>query len=88
MHSFVVRLLSSFFQLLLDATEILEGVSASAQASFQPKSVVLYPDQLNITKYGFALSRGDRYDALRICIGSDLCQKVASLKLFMVRDDS
>ena len=28
--------------------------------------------------------RGDRYDALRICIGQDIIQKLADLKLFMV----
>jgi ubiquitin-activating enzyme E1-like protein 2 len=30
------------------------------------------------------LPRGDRYDALRICIGQDMIQKLADLKLFMV----
>ena len=28
--------------------------------------------------------RGDRYDGLRICIGDELVQKLANLKLFMV----
>ena len=28
--------------------------------------------------------RGDRYDALRICIGQDMIQRLADLKLFMV----
>ena len=31
-----------------------------------------------------ALSRQNRYDALRMCIGEELCQKLADLKLFMV----
>jgi ubiquitin-activating enzyme E1-like protein 2 len=30
------------------------------------------------------LPRGDRYDALRICIGQDMIQRLADLKLFMV----
>lgn len=34
------------------------------------------------------LVRGDRYDALRICIGQDMIQKLADLKLFMVSKNS
>ncbi|KAI0237342.1 Ubiquitin-like modifier-activating enzyme 6 [Lamellibrachia satsuma] len=30
------------------------------------------------------LPRGTRYDALRICIGEKLCQRLASLRLFMI----
>ena len=32
----------------------------------------------------FAVCRGTRYDALRICIGEKLCQRLAGLRLFMV----
>ena len=31
-----------------------------------------------------ALIRGDRYDAVRICLGEGLLQKMADCKLFMV----
>jgi hypothetical protein len=30
------------------------------------------------------LSRETRYDALRVCIGEELCQSLANLRLFMV----
>lgn len=30
------------------------------------------------------MPKGDRYDALRICLGDNLCNKIASQKLFMV----
>ena len=29
-------------------------------------------------------SRMNRYDALRICLGNDMCQELAKLRLFMV----
>lgn len=32
----------------------------------------------------FIYKRGDRYDSLRVCVGEDLCRKLAALKLFMV----
>lgn len=28
--------------------------------------------------------RGDRYDGVRVCLGDELLEKLASLKLFMV----
>ena len=34
--------------------------------------------------FSLLMIRGDRYDALRICIGQDMIQKLADLKLFMV----
>lgn len=30
------------------------------------------------------LSRGDRYDALRACIGDTLCRKLQNLNIFLV----
>ena len=38
-----------------------------------------------VTVCYFYLCRGDRYDALRLCVGEDTVQRLARLKLFMVK---
>eukprot|EP00041_Stephanoeca_diplocostata_P036480 m.1334633 g.1334633 ORF g.1334633 m.1334633 type:complete len:1101 (-) comp24875_c1_seq8:1780-5082(-) len=71
------------------AQEALKGLTGK----FTPLNQVLCIDMMEVApvtppdaeafRSSFA-HKGDRYDALRTCIGDDLCQKIADTKLFMV----
>uniref|UniRef100_A0A8C3LZC5 Ubiquitin-like modifier-activating enzyme 6 n=1 Tax=Chrysolophus pictus TaxID=9089 RepID=A0A8C3LZC5_CHRPC len=66
--------------------EVLKAVTGK----FSPLQQWLYIDMLDIVipleKMGSEefLPRGDRYDALRACIGESLCQKLHDLNVFLV----
>uniref|UniRef100_A0A8B9ME40 E1 ubiquitin-activating enzyme n=1 Tax=Accipiter nisus TaxID=211598 RepID=A0A8B9ME40_9AVES len=66
--------------------EVLKAVTGK----FSPLQQWLYIDMLDIVtpleKMGCEefLPRGDRYDALRACIGDSLCQKLHDLNVFLV----
>uniref|UniRef100_A0A8B9CCV1 E1 ubiquitin-activating enzyme n=1 Tax=Anser brachyrhynchus TaxID=132585 RepID=A0A8B9CCV1_9AVES len=66
--------------------EVLKAVTGK----FSPLQQWLYIDMLDIVtpleKMGSEefLPRGDRYDALRACIGDPLCQKLHNLNVFLV----
>ncbi|KAM6301461.1 ubiquitin-like modifier-activating enzyme 6 [Aegotheles albertisi] len=66
--------------------EVLKAVTGK----FSPLQQWLYLDMLDIVtpleKMGSEefLPRGDRYDALRACIGDSLCQKLHDLNVFLV----
>ncbi|KAJ7398933.1 Ubiquitin-like modifier-activating enzyme 6 [Pitangus sulphuratus] len=66
--------------------EVLKAVTGK----FSPLQQWLYIDVLDIVtpleKVGSEefLPRGDRYDALRACIGDSLCQKLHNLNVFLV----
>ncbi|KAM6136551.1 ubiquitin-like modifier-activating enzyme 6 isoform 2-T2 [Phoenicopterus ruber ruber] len=66
--------------------EVLKAVTGK----FSPLQQWLYIDMLDIVtpleKMGSEefLPRGDRYDALRACIGDSLCQKLHDLNVFLV----
>ncbi len=40
--------------------------------------------EVHFTRENDVYFRNNRYDALRTCVGEELCQKLANLKLFMV----
>uniref|UniRef100_A0A8C6YRS6 Ubiquitin-like modifier-activating enzyme 6 n=1 Tax=Nothoprocta perdicaria TaxID=30464 RepID=A0A8C6YRS6_NOTPE len=66
--------------------EVLKAVTGK----FSPLQQWLYIDMLDIvtplekTNCEEFLPRGDRYDALRACIGDSLCQKLHDLNVFLV----
>ncbi|XP_062430412.1 ubiquitin-like modifier-activating enzyme 6 isoform X2 [Rhea pennata] len=66
--------------------EVLKAVTGK----FSPLQQWLYIDMLDIvtplekTSCEEFLPRGDRYDALRACIGDSLCQKLHDLNVFLV----
>uniref|UniRef100_A0A8D0GKS4 Ubiquitin-like modifier-activating enzyme 6 n=1 Tax=Sphenodon punctatus TaxID=8508 RepID=A0A8D0GKS4_SPHPU len=66
--------------------EILKAVTGK----FSPLQQWLYIDALDIvtsldkTSREEFLPRGDKYDALRACIGNSLCQKLHNLNVFLV----
>ncbi|XP_025940181.1 ubiquitin-like modifier-activating enzyme 6 isoform X2 [Apteryx rowi] len=66
--------------------EVLKAVTGK----FSPLQQWLYVDMLDIvtplekTSCEEFLPRGDRYDALRACIGDSLCQKLHDLNVFLV----
>uniref|UniRef100_A0ABM5GR12 Ubiquitin-like modifier-activating enzyme 6 n=1 Tax=Pogona vitticeps TaxID=103695 RepID=A0ABM5GR12_9SAUR len=66
--------------------EVLKAVTGK----FSPLQQWLYIDALELVTFLENVSseeffpRGDRYDALRVCIGDSLCQKLQSLNVFLV----
>ncbi|XP_024065625.2 ubiquitin-like modifier-activating enzyme 6 [Terrapene carolina triunguis] len=66
--------------------EVLKAVTGK----FSPLQQWLYIDALDIaisldkTSCEEFLPRGDKYDALRVCIGESLCQKLHKLNVFLV----
>nr|XP_033770664.1 ubiquitin-like modifier-activating enzyme 6 isoform X2 [Geotrypetes seraphini] len=66
--------------------EVLKAVTGK----FSPLQQWLYIDAIDIVEYlehahcEEFLPRGDRYDALRACIGDALCQKLHHLNVFLV----
>ncbi|ETE60713.1 Ubiquitin-like modifier-activating enzyme 6, partial [Ophiophagus hannah] len=66
--------------------EVLKAVTGK----FSPLQQWLYIDALELVTFPEKaydeefLPRGDRYDALRVCIGDSLCQKLKNLNVFLV----
>ncbi|XP_063156405.1 ubiquitin-like modifier-activating enzyme 6 [Candoia aspera] len=66
--------------------EVLKAVTGK----FSPLQQWLYIDVLELVTFlekahdEEFLPRGDRYDALRVCIGDSLCQKLKDLNVFLV----
>ncbi|XP_007423312.1 ubiquitin-like modifier-activating enzyme 6 [Python bivittatus] len=66
--------------------EVLKAVTGK----FSPLQQWLYIDALELVTFlekahdEEFLPRGDRYDALRVCIGDSLCQKLKNLNVFLV----
>uniref|UniRef100_F7AN44 Ubiquitin-like modifier-activating enzyme 6 n=1 Tax=Monodelphis domestica TaxID=13616 RepID=F7AN44_MONDO len=69
-----------------DSEELLKlatSISATLQEKLYIEGADLYEslDKSNCEEF---LPRGDRYDALRACIGDTLCQKLQNLNIFLV----
>lgn len=70
----------------ITSQEVLKAVTGK----FSPLQQWLYIDavdivgSLELANHEEFLPRGDRYDALRACIGESLCQKLYNLNVFMV----
>ncbi|KAG8139692.1 hypothetical protein E2320_002448, partial [Naja naja] len=66
--------------------EVLKAVTGK----FSPLQQWLYIDALELVTFPEKahdeefLPRGDRYDALRVCIGDSLCQKLKNLNVFLI----
>ncbi|XP_021339663.1 ubiquitin-like modifier-activating enzyme 6, partial [Mizuhopecten yessoensis] len=66
-----------------------EGLKALT-GKFTPLNQWLYLDAVDVVNKTDAINpaqfqpRGDRYDALRICIGESKCCQLANMRLFMV----